>query len=61
MKYGILGTGKVAQTIGTKLIELGHEVKLGSRSAKNENAVNWAKKYGGEGICRDIRRSCKIW
>ena len=46
MKYGILGTGNVAQEIGRKLIELGHEVKLGSRNAKNENALNWAKKYG---------------
>ena len=31
MKYGVLGTGDVAQTIATKLIELGHEVKMGSR------------------------------
>ncbi len=44
MKYGILGTGNVAQTIGSKLIELGYEVKLGSRDAKNEKAMNWAKK-----------------
>ena len=46
MKYGILGTGNVAQTIGYKLIELGHEVKLGSRDEKNEKAMNWAKKNG---------------
>ena len=46
MKYGILGTGNVAQTIGSKLIELGHEVKLGSRDAKNEKAMDWAKKNG---------------
>ena len=48
MKYGVLGTGSVAQTIATKLIELGHEVKMGSRDPKNENAVNWAKKCGGK-------------
>ena len=35
MKYGILGTGGVAQVIGDKLIQLGHEVKLGSRTANN--------------------------
>ena len=46
MKYGVLGTGDVAQTIATKLIELGHEVKMGSRDAKNQKAVNWVKKNG---------------
>ena len=48
MKYGILGTGNVAQEIGTKLIQLGHEVKMGSRDAKNEKALNWAKKNGSK-------------
>ena len=48
MKYGILGTGNVAQEIGTKLIELGHEVKLGTRDPKNEKALNWAKKNGSK-------------
>lgn len=31
MKIGILGTGVVAQTLGTKLVELGHDVVLGTR------------------------------
>ena len=31
MKYGILGTGDVARTIGNKLEELGYEVMFGSR------------------------------
>jgi predicted dinucleotide-binding enzyme len=31
MKVGIIGTGVVAQTLGTKLIELGHDVVLGTR------------------------------
>jgi len=48
MKYGVLGTGNVAQEIATKLIQLGHEVKMGSRTANNENAVNWAKKNGNK-------------
>ena len=48
MKYGILGTGNVAQEIGSKLIQLGHEVKLGTRNPKNENALNWAKKNGSK-------------
>lgn len=46
MRIGILGTGVVGQTIGTKLVSLGHEVKLGSRAQKNEKAAGWAKTAG---------------
>lgn len=46
MKIGVLGTGTVGETIGTKLVELGHEVMLGSRTATNEKAAAWAKKAG---------------
>lgn len=48
MQIGVLGTGMVGTTIGRKLIELGHEVKLGARSAQNEKAADWAK-AGGAG------------
>lgn len=46
MDVGILGTGIVAQTISTRLIELGHSVKLGSRMSNNEKARAWAKRAG---------------
>ena len=46
MKIGILGTGMVGSTIGTKLIQLGHDVKMGSRTATNEKAIAWAQKNG---------------
>ncbi|GAB4537793.1 MAG: NAD(P)-binding domain-containing protein [Anaerolineales bacterium] len=46
MNIGIFGSGIVAQTIGARLIELGHSVKLGSRSAENESARAWAKSKG---------------
>lgn len=46
MKYGILGTGDVAHTVGSKLITLGHEVMLGARSADNEKATSWAETNG---------------
>jgi predicted dinucleotide-binding enzyme len=46
MKVGVLGTGMVGQVIGSKLISLGHEVKMGSRTASNEKAVAWAKEAG---------------
>ena len=46
MKIGILGTGMVGSTLGSKFIELGHEVKMGSRTSNNENATKWAKSNG---------------
>ena len=46
MKIGVLGTGHVGQTIGSKLVSLGHDVKMGSRDAKNEKAASWAAKSG---------------
>jgi len=45
MKIAILGTGAVGSTIGSKLIELGHEVMLGSRSNTNEKATEFVNKH----------------
>ena len=46
MKVAVLGTGMVGTTIGSKLIQLGHEVKLGSRTNNNEKAIEWATANG---------------
>ncbi len=46
MKIGILGPGMVGQTIGSKLVQMEHAVKMGSRSADNEKASEWARKNG---------------
>jgi predicted dinucleotide-binding enzyme len=46
MKFGVLGTGMVGVTIAGKLVELGHEVKMGAREATNEKAAAWAKAAG---------------
>lgn len=48
MRIAVFGTGEVGRTIGTKLLALGHEVHLGSRTATNEKAVAWAKEAGGK-------------
>jgi predicted dinucleotide-binding enzyme len=47
MRIGVLGTGMVGTTIGSKLVELGHEVMLGSRMPDNEKATAWAAESGG--------------
>ena len=46
MKIAVLGTGMVGATIGTKLVALGHSVRMGSRTAHNSKAVEWVKKNG---------------
>ena len=46
MKIGILGTGMVGSAIGTKCTQLGHDVKMGSRTATNEKAAAWVQKNG---------------
>lgn len=48
MQIGVLGSGITGQTIASKLIELGHEVMLGSRDEANPPAVAWAKDQGGQ-------------
>jgi predicted dinucleotide-binding enzyme len=46
MKIGILGTGMVGKSIGTKLVQLGHIVKMGSRNADNAKGAEWVKASG---------------
>lgn len=46
MKIGILGTGDVGRALGRGFVTLGHEVKMGSRSATNEDALAWAREMG---------------
>jgi len=45
MKISVLGTGMVGDTIGSRLIELGHEVMMGSRSSANEKALAFVAKH----------------
>jgi predicted dinucleotide-binding enzyme len=47
MRIAVLGTGMVGRAIGTRLAGLGHDVTMGSRSAGNEAAAEWARTTGG--------------
>jgi 8-hydroxy-5-deazaflavin:NADPH oxidoreductase len=46
MRIGVLGTGMVGHALATKLVQLGHEVTMGSRTEGNEKAVAWAESAG---------------
>ena len=48
MKIAVLGTGMVGDTIGSRLVELGHEVKMGSRTEDNEKAKAFVAKHNGK-------------
>ncbi len=43
MNIAVLGTGQVGQTIGHKLVQLGHDVMMGARDEASPKAVAWAK------------------
>jgi 8-hydroxy-5-deazaflavin:NADPH oxidoreductase len=46
VRIAVLGTGVVGQVLATKLVELGHEVRLGSRDIANPDARSWAASAG---------------
>ena len=46
MRIGVLGTGMVGRTIAGRLVDVGHEVKLGSRTADNQSAAEWVEAVG---------------
>ena len=45
---GILGSGDVGRRLGDGLIEIGYEVKIGTRDPTKEQIVQWLSNYSGE-------------
>lgn len=48
MRIAVFGTGMVGTTIATKLVALGHEVRMGSRSADNDKGKAWLAQVGSD-------------
>ena len=46
MRIAVLGTGIVGRTLATKLVELGHEVNMGSRTPDNDRGAEWVAAAG---------------
>ena len=46
MRFGVLGTGTVGSAVATRLVSLGHEVRMGAREAANPKARDWAAAQG---------------
>src|SRR5690349_16925681 len=48
MKIGVLGTGMVGNTLATKLVQIGHDVIMGSRDAKGPAVQEWLRSVSGK-------------
>lgn len=57
MNIGVLGSGVTAQTIGSKLVQLGHEVMLGSREEAKPSSVIWARDAGQHALYGTFRNA----
>jgi predicted dinucleotide-binding enzyme len=48
MKIAVLGTGMVGNALATKLVNIGHEIMIGSRSANSDAGQEWLRSVGGK-------------
>ena len=48
MKIAVLGTGMVGSTIATKLVQIGHQLMMGSRTTNSDAGLEWLKSVGGK-------------
>ena len=48
MKITVLGTGMVGNAIATKLVEVGHQIMMGSRNANGDAGREWLHSVGGK-------------
>lgn len=60
MDIGILGSGITAQTIGSKLVQQGHEVMLGSREEAKPSSVIWARDAGQHALYGTFRNAAEF-
>jgi predicted dinucleotide-binding enzyme len=60
MRIAVLGTGSVGNTVGTKLVSLGHEVKMGSRDAANPKAAAWVAGAGAKASAGTFEDAAKF-
>jgi predicted dinucleotide-binding enzyme len=45
MKIGIIGSGDVGRTLADGLLDLGHQVKIGTRDTSKKEIVEWIDKH----------------
>ena len=60
MKIGILGTGVVGQTIAEKLVQLGHDVMMGTRDKKATLAKTSKDNFGRPPFGEWLKNNSKV-
>jgi hypothetical protein len=60
MKISIIGTGSVGQTIASKLIELGHDVMIGTRNVAEKIASTAKDNYGNPSFSEWHKANSKV-
>ena len=60
MKFGILGTGVVGQTIAEKLSQLGHQVMMGTRDKQTTLAKTGKNNFGRPALSEWLKNNVKI-
>jgi len=60
MKIGMLGTGDVGRALGSKLVLVGNEVKMGSRAPSNQKAMDWAQSAGSKASSGTFAEAAKF-
>lgn len=60
MRIGMLGTGQVGTNLGTRLVGIGNEVKLGSRTLSNPKAMEWVKANGSRATAGTFADAAKF-
>lgn len=58
MEIAVLGTGMVGHALAGKLVELGHEVTMGSRESGNPKGMQWAEQAGARGHAGSFAEAC---
>ncbi|NSL86460.1 NADPH-dependent F420 reductase [Chitinophaga solisilvae] len=60
MKIGILGSGPVGLTLGSGLIQTGHEVTIGTRNPARESLQQWLKKQPEKAAAGTFRQAAEF-
>ena len=58
MRIGVIGSGQVAETLGSGFIRHGHEVMLGSRTP--EKLESWRSQQGKAGSIGDLAQTARF-
>jgi 8-hydroxy-5-deazaflavin:NADPH oxidoreductase len=57
VKIGIIGSGDVGRRLADGLLQLGHQVKIGTRDTSKKGVVEWIDAHGKKGGEKELERA----